>query len=226
MTGSLQRSLAALCAVALLSGCAREAPQAEANGVEGDTAALPRPEAVGGSITGFDGDSPPARPQPQPAPAPSADATAGFDLGTRVPEVAPVVPVVSAAPIAPAAEPGGAEAAAVLDDYYAAINAGRYPSAYGLWSDGGRASGQTTEQFAHGFSDTTRVTANTGDPGRVEGAAGSRYVRIPVAVEAVHRDGSVHRYDGTYTLRRAVVDGASAEQRAWRIASADLREVE
>jgi len=30
---------------------------------------------------------------------------------------------------------------------------------------------------------------------------------------------------GAYTLRRAVVDGAGAEQRAWRIASADLREV-
>jgi len=45
-------------------------------------------------------------------------------------------------------------------------------------------------------------------------------------VEAVHADGSVHHYDGSYTLRRAVVDGATAEQRQWRISDADLREVE
>ena len=59
----------------------------------------------------------------------------------------------------------------------------------------------------------------------MEGAAGSRYVEIPVAVTARHEDGSLRRYAGSYTLRRAVVDGAGAEQRAWRIASAALQEV-
>ena len=45
-----------------------------------------------------------------------------------------------------------------------------------------------------------------------------------MTVEATHRDGRRVRYVGHYTLRRAMVDGASAEQRAWHIASADLRE--
>jgi hypothetical protein len=63
-------------------------------------------------------------------------------------------------------------------------------------------------------------------PGAIDAAAGSRFITIPVAITATRSDGSVHRFDGTYTLRRAVVDGATAEQRAWRIASADLRELQ
>ena len=62
-------------------------------------------------------------------------------------------------------------------------------------------------------------------PGRVDAAAGSRYIEVPVAIDAKQRDGSVRQYVGAYVLRRAVVDGASTEQRQWRIASADLREV-
>jgi hypothetical protein len=114
-----------------------------------------------------------------------------------------------APPPAPAAdsEPGADEAAAVLG------------------SGDGRASGQSAASFAGGFGDTAGVTVQTGAPGRVEGAAGSRYVRVPVAIRAVQVDGSERRYEGSYTLRRAVVDGASADQREWRIASADLREV-
>jgi hypothetical protein len=130
-------------------------------------------------------------------------------------------------PAPPAAnEPTPADAAAVLRSYYGSIDAGNYERAYRYWSGEGRSSGQTVSEFAGGFQATTGVSAQTGTPGRVEGAAGSRYVRIPVTVRAVHEDGSTHRYKGTYTLRRAVVDGASDEQRAWRIESADLREVQ
>ena len=63
-------------------------------------------------------------------------------------------------------------------------------------------------------------------PGRIGAAAGSRFIEVPVAVSATRDDGSVHKYVGNYTLRRAVVDGATPEQRTWRIASADLREVQ
>ena len=56
----------------------------------------------------------------------------------------------------------------------------------------------------------------------MEGAAGSRFIQVPVTIEAQMRDGGTQRYTGTYTLRRAVVDGATPEQRAWRIASASL----
>ena len=238
--------LAIALAACLAAGCDRDPPDASSADPVADTGALPRPEAGAGSVTGFDGDSP-----PPPSPASSADDLAqgpdtpgagsaaddsGFDLDspaqdgsdTGIPPTAVTGPPTTPAPPPqnPAAEPAATEAAAVVRSYYAAINAGQYPRAYALWADGGRASGQTAGQFAGGFSDTARVGMSTGAPGRVEGAAGSRYVTIPVAVEAVRDDGTIHHYDGTYTLRRSTVDGATPGQRQWRIESADLREVE
>jgi len=58
----------------------------------------------------------------------------------------------------------------------------------------------------------------------IEGAAGSQYATVPVTIGATLRDGRRQRFEGTYTLRRSVVDGATAEQRRWRIVKADLRE--
>ena len=47
-----------------------------------------------------------------------------------------------------------------------------------------------------------------------------------MAFTATQRDGSQLKFVGAYMLRRAVADGATPEQRAWRIASADLRQVQ
>ena len=63
-----------------------------------------------------------------------------------------------------------------------------------------------------------------GEPGRIEGAAGSRYIRIPVEVRATTADGAAQCFRGSYTLRRGVVPGATEEVRRWRIYSAELRE--
>ena len=123
-------------------------------------------------------------------------------------------------------EPAAQEAIGVIRDYYAAINAQNYAQAFALWSDGGRATGQSPEQFADGYARTNGVSVEVMAPGRIDAAAGSRYIEVPVALTATLDDGSQHRYAGMYTLRRTVVDGASPEQRAWRIASADLREVQ
>ena len=123
-------------------------------------------------------------------------------------------------------EPGAQDAVAVVRDYYAAINGRNYAQAYALWSEGGRATGQSPQQFADGFTDTQGVSVDVMAPGRVDAAAGSRYIEVPVALTATRDDGSQRKYVGSYTLRRAVVDGATPEQRAWRIASADLREVQ
>ena len=122
-------------------------------------------------------------------------------------------------------EPTPEDAVALVRDYYAAINGGDFGRAHALWSDGGNASGQSLQQFANGFTDTTGVSVQIKEPGRIDAAAGSRYIEVPVAIDAKQRDGSVRQYVGAYVLRRAVVDGASPEQRQWRIASADLREV-
>ena len=114
----------------------------------------------------------------------------------------------------------------VIRRYYAAIATRDYPRAYALWSGGGSASGQTLEEFAAGFAETASVEVDIGRPGRIEGAAGSRFVEVPVVVRAVTTAGEAQRFEGTYTLRRSVVDGATAEQRSWRIHAAELRRVE
>ena len=123
------------------------------------------------------------------------------------------------------AEPTPADAVAVVRDYYAAINRRDFAHAHALWSDGGRASGQSAQQFADGFADTTGVSVEILAPSRVDAAAGSRYIEVPVALTATHADGRQQRFVGAYTLRRSMVDGATPDQRAWRLGTADLREV-
>ena len=130
---------------------------------------------------------------------------------------------------APATENSAAsdthEAADVLRRYYAAIAARDFRRAYALWDDAGAASGQTFEAFAAGFAETARVEAEVGEPGRVEGAAGSRYVEVPVTIRAATDAGEEQRFEGTYTLRRSVVDGATAEQRRWHLYAADVERI-
>jgi hypothetical protein len=124
-----------------------------------------------------------------------------------------------------AADSTAPEAAAdVVRRFYAAIDAKNYFAAYALREPGATPT-QTLDQFAAGFAQTVRADVDIGDVGRVEGAAGSRYVKVPVEVRAVTTNGENQRFEGTYTLRRSVVDGASADERHWRIYSGDLRQV-
>ena len=122
-------------------------------------------------------------------------------------------------------EPGAHEAVATLREYYAALDSGSFARAYRSWSDGGAATGQSLQQFADSFAGMAEQSVEFMTPGRIDAAAGSRYIEVPVMIEATRRDGRVHRYAGAYTLRRAIADDANAGQRAWRIISADLREV-
>lgn len=184
-------------------------------------------------------------PLPTPAGAPGSGVTGMPSARTPVASVAqsaeepaPValdengnpIPADSAEPAPPpssdatASEPTPQDAVAVLRDYYGAINAGDFARSYALWADGGRASGQSPQQFAEGFAQTRGVSVQIGEPGAMGAAAGSRFIEVPVTLDATQRDGSTHHYTGSFTLRRAVVDGATDEQRAWRIASASLRE--
>ncbi|HET9982318.1 MAG TPA: hypothetical protein VFQ38_01970 [Longimicrobiales bacterium] len=130
----------------------------------------------------------------------------------------------TAAQSPPTADTAGtaADAVAVIRAYYAAIARRDYAAAYGLWGDGGRASGQTLEAFRRGYARTAAVEVTPGEPGRIEGAAGSRYVRLPVEVRARTSDGARQCFRGAYTLRRTVVDGAPPEERRWHIYTAEL----
>ena len=55
-----------------------------------------------------------------------------------------------------------------------------------------------------------------------EGAAGSRFILVPVELQAAQKDGAARRYRGYFVLRAVVADGASAEQRRWRLHSAEI----
>ncbi len=208
--------------------------QEETASSTGGDAALPKPQATGGSVTGM-----PAKPGPNPvgrAPAvDEADATADQDLavdesvaddttGVSLDETTAGEDAAAGDATAVTTEPSPQDAVAVLHAYYAAINQHDFQRAWSSWSDGGHSSGQTPQQFADGFANTAEVALRAGAPGAAGAAAGSRYVEIPVTIDATMRDGSIHRYVGTYTMRRAVVDGATDAQRAWHIASATLHE--
>ena len=208
-------SLAALllCTLAI-TACGDKKNTTTAAGDE-TTEQLPAPVGAAGGVTGM-----PDRPGPGPVGPPVAEAP-------EVPVDENGNPLLPEAPEenATVAEPTPEDAVAVIRSYYEAINSGDFDRAYALWSDGGRSSGKSPQQFATGFADTTGVSVEMQTPGNVDAAAGSRYIEVPVTITATHRDGSQHRFAGKYVLRRAVVDGATPEQRQWRIASADLGEV-
>lgn len=120
-------------------------------------------------------------------------------------------------------DPRGAEAAvAVVRLYYAAIDAGDFATAWDQWGPGGQP-GRDYAAFVAGFADTRAATVAITGAVESDGGAGSVYAAVPVAVTAIEADGRRRHYSGSYVLRRVNdVDGASAAQRRWHIASAKL----
>lgn len=222
--------LSSLAIATLLSACSGDKPSGTAQ--DASTGALPAPEGTRGGVTGMPDQPGPGQVGPPPAALPPEVAL--DDQGNPI--LPPDDGSATATGDTPAAEaqgdvPGATDeptpqdAVAVVREYYAAINRRDYARAYALWSDGGRASGQSPQQFAEGFADTAGVSVEIMAPSAVDAGAGSRFIEVPVALTATQGDGSQRKYVGAYTLRRAVVDGATAEQRAWRIGTADIREV-
>ncbi len=222
-----------LLSATMLSACGKSDKDTAQPG-ETNEKGLPAPARASGSVTGMPDEPGPgnAAPVTGAPPPPETPIVIDGELDASNPETGLLPggaetsePVDGATEPSAPAEPTPEDALAVVRDYYASINSRSFARAYSLWSDGGRSSGQTPEQFAAGFGETARVDVEIQPPGQVDAAAGSRYIEVPVAISATRNDGSVRKYVGAYVLRRAVVDGASAEQRAWRIGSADIREV-
>ena len=125
----------------------------------------------------------------------------------------------------PTVQSGVREAADVVGQYYGAINSRDYRRAYRLWSGEGEASKQTFEELRNGFANTESVEVETmAYKSRMEGAAGSQYATIPVRIKAKTKAGNEQDFSGEYVLRRSMVDGATPEQRSWRIHSANISE--
>lgn len=114
---------------------------------------------------------------------------------------------------------------AIVRDYYAAIRAHDFMRAYRMWQASGQTGGRSYAQFEAGFDSTESVDARIGTPGRVEGAAGSRFVTVPVEISARLHNGTAQRFSGTYTLRRVEVPGASPAQRHWHLYASNIRQV-
>lgn len=187
----------ALLLAACSRGDARGRDSAKANPVP-DTASTPR-------VVPYDpthSQRVPVRQRPQSAPVPA-----------------------SSRPVAAGVVDSVGDPQAIVRDYYAAIRAHDFLGAYRMWSASGQSGGRSFAQFEAGFDSTESVDARVGTPGRVDGAAGSRFVSVPVEISARLRNGTAQRFTGSYTLRRVVVPGASAAQRRWHLYAAGIRQV-
>lgn len=189
------KAVALTCLLATaLAGCKPEPQRSEA-----PAPALPAPAA-------------PAAPQTGPVEPPAPGSPGGLP-DDRTP--------VSEAPFTPESAQGAGQ---VLQTYFALIGAHRYDEAWALWSDGGRASGLSSEGFAASFAKYQDYNAQIGAPGPIEGAAGSLYVEIPVVIYGRLKSGEPVHMNGPVTLRRVNdVPGSTAVQRSWRIAASGLK---
>lgn len=111
-----------------------------------------------------------------------------------------------------------------LRHYYASINQKNYAEAFAVWEkreDGNAVNGQSFAAFAGGFSDTAYVNLEIGQPGEIEGAAGSNFIEIPVVISATSTDGRQQRFIGTYTMRSSNM----ADDKSWHIYSAKVKKI-
>jgi hypothetical protein len=203
-----------LAALILLAGCS-PAP----NGQNQQSATAPVEDIAG-----------PGQPAGPAEPAPPANAMAS---ATRaLPPVEPPAPgtpgglpddrtPISEAPFAPTSAQGAAH---VVQTYYALLGQKKYAEAWRLWAGGGEASGMEKADFARSFGKYQEYHALVGAPGRIEGAAGSLYVEVPVVVYGRLKTGREVHMNGPVTLRRVNdVPGSTAEQRRWHIGASGVR---
>lgn len=123
--------------------------------------------------------------------------------------------------------PDSAQGAAnIVQTYYALVESGRYAEAWAFWSNGGKASGGDAQAFAAGFARYSEYHANIGAPGEIEAGAGQRYVTVPVQVYGRLKPDArpFHRLGDVTLHRTGDIDGATPEQRSWRIRAIKFRD--
>lgn len=133
-------------------------------------------------------------------------------------------PIVSGA-LAQAAPSAAQDPVQLIRNYYRWINQKKYAGAFAIWEmqeDGRAANGQTFAKFKSGFSDTAAVSVEIGEPGDIEGAAGSNYIEIPVVISAINTSGKLQKFAGTYTMRSSNM----ADDHSWYIYSAKVRKMQ
>lgn len=91
------------------------------------------------------------------------------------------------------------DAAAILRSLYNAISRQEYARAWDYFGEEKPA--KDFDTFVKGYEDTEKVVVATGAVSE-EGAAGSIYYQVPVAIQATAKDGSQSVFAGCYTARR------------------------
>jgi hypothetical protein len=129
----------------------------------------------------------------------------------------------STVPIAPAIDETAQGAADVVQRYYALIGEKKYAEAWALWEGVGKAPGMSAQAFAASFAKYAAYNAQVGAPGAIDAGAGQRFVTVPVQINGKLKTGALVAMAGSVTLHRTVVDGASEEQKSWRLRAADIK---
>ena len=113
-------------------------------------------------------------------------------------------------------DPKSAEAAGqMIQSYGALIEQKKWLEAEKLWGDPARARGVSDD-----LKRNREVHLQVGRPETPEGAAGSVYVSVPLAVYGKRSDGAEFSRSGEANLRRVNdVPGSTAAQRRWHIDS-------
>ncbi len=122
------------------------------------------------------------------------------------PSAAMLVLAAALSPAAAAEAPAGApyvddrsDAAAVVRSLYSAVNRHEYARAWSYYGEAKPA--KDFDAFVKGYADTEKVEVVTGTASE-EGAAGSVYFSLPVAIRATATDGQAKVFAGCYTLRQ------------------------
>jgi hypothetical protein len=187
------RHLVAVGAVALLTGCTPPSSRPTYNRSASPAAASGKHDAQGPDV-----------------PASAVTAPAPGRPGGLEDDRSPL-------PEAASSETSAQGAANVVQTYYALLEERKYGEARRLWGEGG-ANGADAETFERSFSLYPEYHAQAGKPGRIEGAAGSLFVSVPVQLYGRGVSGKAFSRLATVTLRRVNdVPGAKPEQLRWHI---------
>ncbi|RWM98716.1 MAG: DUF1176 domain-containing protein [Mesorhizobium sp.] len=116
-------------------------------------------------------------------------ATAFFSLAVGQPVLAAEAPYVD----------DRSDAEAVIRSFYSAINRQEFARAWDYFGDTKPV--KDFEGFVKGYAGTERVEVKTGGVSE-DGAAGSIYYNVPVAIRATAKDGTENVFAGCYTLRQ------------------------
>lgn len=91
-------------------------------------------------------------------------------------------------------------AAAIVDSLYNAVNRKEFARAWDYFGD--QKPAKDVAAFAKGYENATQVNITTGNVAS-EGAAGSTFYYVPVAIISFNKDGSEQVFAGCYTARLA-----------------------